>query len=85
MAAINVDKETATLVAAELIKVGVAFNYKDNAPEMKDAQRWSQRIEVDDSRTELLNCIWSIVSERRQTANHQQTTIARVARFAKAD
>lgn len=83
MAAINVDKETATLVAAELIKVGVAFSYKDNAQETKDTQRWAQRIEVDDSRLELLNCIWSIVSERRQTQAHQQTTIARAARFPK--
>lgn len=81
MAAINTDKETAVAVMAELVKVGVAFNYKDNTNVGDHPARWSQRIEVDDSRTELLNVIWSIVTERRQREAHTQTTIARVARF----
>lgn len=79
MAAINTDKETAVAVMAELVRVGVAFNYKDNSGVGDHPARWAQRIEVCDSRTELLNCIWSIVTERRQTLAHTQTTIARVA------
>lgn len=78
---IIVDKETAQGVAAELIGVGVAFQY---APRPSDIVCSHERgathtISVDDSRTELLNCVWSIVSERRQRASSTAQVIERVA------
>lgn len=85
---IIVDKETAQQVAAELIAVGVAFDYQrataveerwtlvDGPASYDPTLHW---IIVDDSRAELLNCVWSIVNERRQRARSTGEMIVRVA------
>ncbi|MNN21767.1 hypothetical protein D3C81_1351000 [compost metagenome] len=76
MASINVDEKTALAVMTELVTIGVAFAY---SKPVDCTSKWAHRIEVDDTRKDLLGTVWSIIAERRYRAGEEAARIARKA------